>query len=157
MTVSWKRREPPDSAGLGARIAAFVIDILIASGIFALVAGVFLAATGTLTAVAEDGLTTLLLPTLLLYLPVLLVYFTVAEARYHTTVGKRLLDIEVRRVDGDPPTLFDSFIRNVLRFLWFVPLFGIGFAIADVTFIYLGEVDQRIGDLGAETMVVQTA
>lgn len=161
MTASWRRAEVPDTVGLGARAAAFLVDVLLASGIFVLLAGAFLAVTGTVGSLSDRAdLVALLLPVLYSYFPVLLVYFTVAEGRYRRTPGKQLVDIEVRRLDGEEATLLDSFIRNVLRF-WFVPflgihpLLGVLLVVVEVGSIHVGEVDQRIGDLGAETVVVE--
>lgn len=163
MSYSWHRPETPVTAGIGVRLAAFIIDILIASGIFALLAGALIA-TGSFaqTLQGTDDLRALLIPVALLYLPVLLLYFTIAEGWWHATPGKAILDLEVQRMDGDPPTPFDSFIRNVFRFLWFLPPIGpfwAGplFVVADGVLIWRGELDQRIGDLGGRTIVVRTS
>lgn len=163
MSYSWDRPDAPDTAGIGVRLAAFIIDVLIASGIFVLLA-IMLLATGVmaLSVQGSGDLRAILLPVALLYLPVILVYFTVAEAWWQATPGKSLLDLEVQRMDGDPPTLFDSFIRNVFRFLWFLPPIGwfptgAIFVFADGFFMWRGELDQRTGDHGGRTIVVRTS
>lgn len=158
MDVSWTRPRIPRTASLGVRMVAFTIDVLLATAIFIGVALVVLVATGAAATFqpaieldpVEIVLVTLLFPTILLY-------FTVFEARSGTTVGKRMLDLRTVRADGEPISLLDSFIRNVLRFLWFVPLVGLVFLVADIYLVYKGELDQRIGDLGAGTVVVQAA
>lgn len=162
MSYSWDRPDAPNTAGLGVRLAAFIVDVLIASGIFAAVAFVAIV-SGGLAGIFEGelGLRAVLIPIALLYLPILLLYFTIAEGWRQATPGKAIMDLEVQRMDGDPPTLFDSFIRNVFRFLWFLPPIGpfwAGpiFVVADAAMIWRDEIDQRIGDLGGRTVVVRT-
>lgn len=154
MNPSWKRRRIPETASLGVRIAAFTVDFLVATGVFVLLAFVALLASGvTLGGVGSDP-AVVLIPVVTFYLPSLLLYFTIGEAWTGSTLGKRLLGLRALRADGAPLSWFDSFIRNVLRFLWFVPAIGTIFLLVDVYLIHRGELDQRIGDLGAQTVVV---
>lgn len=153
----WSKPPIPETAGLGPRFVAFAVDLMLASGIFVLVAAAVLGSLG----VAESlrfrvDLEALILPLLFLYFPTLLLYFTLAEGLWGATVGKQVMGLRVVRADGSPVSLFDSFIRNVLRFLWFVPVVGIAFLLLDLWLIHRGEMDQRIGDRGAETIVTRT-
>lgn len=153
MNPSWKRQPIPETASLGVRIAAFTVDFLVATGVFVLLAVIALLGSGvTLGGVGTDP--AVVLPVLTFYLPSLLLYFTIGEAWTGATLGKRLLGLRTLRADGTPLSWFDSFIRNVLRFLWFVPPIWTIFLLVDIYLIHRGELDQRIGDLGAQTVVV---
>lgn len=153
---SWHRPPVPETVGLGPRFVAFTIDFLVASGIFVLLAGAILGALGLAGAFRMPvDLQAWLIPIVILYLPTLLVYFTLGEGLWGTTLGKQVIGLRAVRFDGSPLTLFDSFIRNVLRFVWFLVPIGVLFLLADLYLIHTGELDQRIGDLGAETIVVR--
>lgn len=86
-------------------------------------------------------------------LPILLAYFTIIEARAGRTPGKILVGLRVEREDGAPITLSDSFLRNLLRLLWVTPL-APAFLALDLWALQSTELDQRMGDLAAGTVVV---
>lgn len=86
-------------------------------------------------------------------LPILLVYFTLLEGAWGRTPGKLVTGIAVRHVDGSKPGLFDAFLRNLLRLLWVTP-FGPAFILMDAWSLSATELDQRMGDLVSETVVV---
>lgn len=76
------------------------------------------------------------------------------------TIGKRLMGIRVVSADGRPIDGMQAILRNLLRYLDLMPMFGDGSAMALPTFA-VGLVSasltarfQRIGDLVAGTMVV---
>jgi uncharacterized RDD family membrane protein YckC len=67
------------------------------------------------------------------------------------TPGKRLVGLRVLRSDGTPITLTESIIRNLVRFVDFLPLFyGLG-----VVVMFVNAQSRRLGDLAAGTLVVR--
>lgn len=86
-------------------------------------------------------------------LPLLLAYFTLFEGRIGRTPGKMIVGLRVQRVDGAKLRVFDGFLRNLLRLLWVTPL-GPAFVIVDAWSLHTTELDQRMGDLAAGTIVV---
>lgn len=86
-------------------------------------------------------------------LPLLLVYSTLLEAFTGRTPGKMIVGLRVARLDGAPSDLFHAFLRNLLRLLWVTP-FGPAFVILDAWSLSTTELDQRLGDLAAGTVVI---
>lgn len=87
-------------------------------------------------------------------LPILLVYMTLFEGLGSRSPGKLLTGLRVERLDGRPPTLGDAFLRNLLRLLWIAPYTGPIFILLDAWSLRVTELDQRMGDLAAGTVVV---
>lgn len=65
--------------------------------------------------------------------------------------GKRWAGLRVIRSDGTPLTLVDSLIRNLVRFIDFLPLF---YAVGLLT-MFLNAQARRLGDYAAGTLVVR--
>lgn len=65
--------------------------------------------------------------------------------------GKRLTGLRVIRSDGSPISLAESTIRNLIRFIDFLPLFYA----AGVLTMFIDGKDRRLGDLAAGTLVVR--
>jgi len=64
--------------------------------------------------------------------------------------GKRAVKLRVIRLDGTPISLTESIIRNLVRFVDFMPLFyGFG-----VVAMFINDQSRRLGDLAAGTLVV---
>lgn len=156
-------RALPRGASLGARFVAVLVDfVLIAilswAGVGALLA---LGLTPVVVLGSSSALEALLAPAvwlaILLEAPLNLAYFTLLEGRWGRTPGKRLARIHVERVNGGPPGYFDAFVRTLLRFLWVTPVLGQVFMGLDVLLVWRTEMDQRIGDLAADTTVVKDA
>lgn len=76
------------------------------------------------------------------------VYFEVW--RDGQTIGKKRLHLKVIHDDGTPITFSSSLIRNLLRFVDFLPLFYVTGIISSL----LNRQFQRLGDLAAGTVVV---
>ncbi len=86
------------------------------------------------------------------------------------TVGKKILNIKVVALDGGEPTLGQVMLRWFLRFyewafvifsmFWYNPFYGAGFlfigGIASVIIIVVSQKSQRLGDIVAGTVVVNT-
>ena len=75
-------------------------------------------------------------------------YYWLQEARNGQTLGKRLLGIRVRRVDGGAPGYGPAFVRTLLR-----PVDGFFFYLVGLIAIMVSKRDQRVGDMAAKTVV----
>ncbi|QLD84904.1 RDD family protein [Natronomonas halophila] len=123
------------------RIAAFLIDAVL----FGVVFGVF---TNIVATISETlGLLVGGLATVLFF-----AYFIYFEAEYGQTVGKMLMDIMVVTEDGNPIDYRESAIRTVLRIVDALPFFYL----VGLAAIYFTDRNQRLGDLLADTIVVET-
>jgi uncharacterized RDD family membrane protein YckC len=154
---AWRRPVPP-TAGLRRRAAAFAVDeaivfllawivTFLAASLHVLripdteVAGTLNAALGLLWIVS------------IFELPLLLLYFTLFEGLAGRTPGKILLGLRVVRSDERKAGLFEAFLRNLLRLLWVTPFAPI-FILLDLWSLRTTELDQRMGDLAAGTLVL---
>lgn len=149
---SWSRPEPPRTASFVPRAAAFAVDLVLVAGLTWLawraadVAG-FLPRGGILEAYGF---------LLVAELPLGLLYFAVAEGAFARTIGKAAMGLRVAAADGSPCTAFQALLRTLLKFLWVTPV-GPIFALLDAWLLFTTEMDQRLGDLAAGTIVMDTA
>jgi uncharacterized RDD family membrane protein YckC len=128
-------------AGPATRFWAWFLDVLIRTGvnivIFSVLGG-FLGKTGV-------GIALILAFLLEWFYPV---FFEVK--RKGQTPGKRAMEIYVAHEDGTPISLASSIIRNLIRFVDFLPfLYGFG-----LISILLNKRFKRLGDLVAGTVVL---
>lgn len=143
----------PETATLAQRAVAFLLDVALVGVLFVaavLLASVILAAAPARPSAAPRDV----LAVGLLFLPFLLVYFTAFEAGLGRTPGKAMVGLRVQRLDGGKPSVLDAFVRNLLRLLWLPPGLNVVFLAADLWLIARTEMEQRIGDLAADTIVV---
>lgn len=161
MSYAW-RRDVPRTAGVGKRAAAFALD---AVAVFALAwtATFVLAAVGWLRIPSvellggQNAAAGLMWLVSVLEVPVLLAYFTLFETFLGRTPGKMLLGLRVARAeDGGRVDLGHCFLRNLIRLLWMTPLAPVVVAMLAIDVWSLGttELDQRLGDLAAGTIVL---
>ncbi len=114
------------------------------------------AITGDITATASgvdaDLSGTPALVALVLWFALGIGYHTVMEWRFGRTVGKYLVRIRVTdAADGSPLSLRAAAVRNVLRFVdWIPALYVVGIAA-----VAASDSAQRIGDRVADTVVVR--
>ena len=80
-----------------------------------------------------------------------LLYFTLFEWRSGQTPGKKLVDIEVRTVDGGYPSLAQAFVRTVFRLVD-----GLAFYVVGALVMRMTPERQRLGDRVAGTIVVRS-
>lgn len=157
-TYSWQRARPPRTASMTKRAMAFGVDAVIVFGLAWMLTFV-LAALGVLSVPDIDVLgqnnraAGLLWLVSIFELPLLLVYFTLLEGISGRTPGKMLLALRVSNVDGSATDVFHTFLRNLLRLLWVTP-FGPAFVLLDWWSLSATELDQRMGDLAAGTIVL---
>jgi uncharacterized RDD family membrane protein YckC len=67
------------------------------------------------------------------------------------TIGKRAMGLQVRMANGAAVGFIPSCIRNFLRFVDFLPAFGV----VGVVFILATKKHQRLGDIAGSTVVVR--
>ncbi len=129
--------------GLGLRFVALIIDGFILGILGYLIAAVTGGTSGAGFQL-EGG------PAFLYYLLSFL-YYILMEAFVGGTVGKLALGMRVELEDGSPITIGASVIRNLLRFVDFLP-----FAyILGMIMISTSPLKQRLGDRVAKTVVVK--
>src|SRR5437879_7617205 len=134
-------------AGIGSRFLAQIIDSLII--LVVLIAITILA--GTVGGVFNSGERALLVEIILGFI-LLAGYFLVSEAVWNgQTLGKRAARLRVVGDHGEPVTLGQAAIRNLVRIVDFLPVF---YAIGMLTLFINGR-GKRLGDFAAGTLVVR--
>jgi uncharacterized RDD family membrane protein YckC len=131
----------------GRRVLATIVDVIIFSVFFWLLALVF----GTTS--AEGGSVAFSLGALgsLIYIVGIFAYYLFMEGYLGQTVGKMVLGIKVVREDnGEVPGLGGATIRTLLRII--DGLFS--YLVAFITVLISGK-NQRLGDMAAHTLVVR--
>ncbi|MHB8691222.1 MAG: RDD family protein [Solirubrobacteraceae bacterium] len=133
---------------LGRRIAAALIDLLVALGIFiavGIVSGNAYSHGGSV-GVNLQGVSAVV------YAVLVIAYYVLTESATGRTLGKALLGLRVVRAGtGEPPSTSAIVIRTLLRVVDFLPfLYFVGF----ITILITGARAQRLGDLAARTTVV---
>jgi uncharacterized RDD family membrane protein YckC len=125
-------------AGLGERIMAWFVDFLLGIGYFFVLMWAEAPSAGTAPML-------ILMSPLLLYHPLCEMFF---EGQ---TAGKRLLQVQVSRIDGAPPTLAQYLLRWIFRFVDVSFTSGVVAVVA----IAATQRSQRLGDVVAGTVVVR--
>jgi uncharacterized RDD family membrane protein YckC len=78
-------------------------------------------------------------------------YFTICEARWGQTLGKRAMRIRIVTVEGAPIGWRESLIRNVVRLIDLLPT---GYLLGGIVAIWSPQ-SRRIGDYAAGTLAVR--
>lgn len=134
-------------AGLGSRIAASIIDVLILGLLLVLAAfGVFGLVDRMGSPLLAIGIGWLV--GLLLTIGYFVAFEVFNEGR---TPGKTMFSIRVLGIDGEPVEFGPSVVRNLLRLVDVFPALPVLGAIS----ILVSERNQRLGDLAARTIVVR--
>jgi len=134
-------------AGIGSRFLAQMVDMVIVFTI-GLVITVAATALGALLNSAQVAL----LVGLILGFILLAGYFLISEAALSgQTLGKRTVRLRVVGDQGQPITLGQAIIRNLVRIVDFLPLlYGIG-----IVTLFISGRGKRLGDFAAGTLVVR--
>ncbi|MCP9237382.1 RDD family protein [Lewinella sp. JB7] len=132
------------TATVGARIGAFCVDLLIVTGVY-----VFVLYVLDQYRVGIDGAVVFRLVPLFWLLGYFFGWEMLGRGQ---TPGKWLLRLRVIRPDGRDPTPADFLIRAV----FLLPDVVFTFGMAAILSIVLGRHRQRLGDLVARTVVIQT-
>ncbi|MEM7107665.1 MAG: RDD family protein [Bacteroidota bacterium] len=128
------------TAGLGDRIGAFLIDVLIL-GAYVIAMALIISRLG----IDSDWVF------MLFYLPAFFYHLACEIVFNGQSLGKKQLNIKVVRLDGTPATIGGYILRWILR-----PLdIGIFSGAIAVISIAITENSQRLGDLAAGTTVVK--
>jgi uncharacterized RDD family membrane protein YckC len=134
-------------AGIGSRFLAQIVDSLIIAAI--LIAITVLAAA--LGGIFSSGELALLIEIILGFI-LLAGYFLISEAAWNgQTIGKRAARLRVVGDHGEPLTVGQAAIRNLVRIVDFLPFF---YAIGMLTLFINGR-GKRLGDFAAGTLVVR--
>jgi uncharacterized RDD family membrane protein YckC len=132
---------------IGRRIGAAVIDFMIGILLLFLIGALFGDSTTT-----ESSVSARLGPgDTLLYFAILLAYFVATEAAWAATIGKRVLGLRVVAADGSRPSIGAIVLRNVVRFVDWLPLLYI---VGAIVVFAGGQPRRRLGDRAAKTLVV---
>jgi uncharacterized RDD family membrane protein YckC len=134
-------------AGIGSRFLAQIIDSLI---IFVVLVAITILAAA-LGGVFGSGDLALLIEVILGFV-LLAGYFMISEAVWNgQTLGKRSARLRVVGDHGEPITIAQSAIRNLVRIVDFLPLlYGIG-----MLTLFISGRGKRLGDFAAGTLVVR--
>ena len=159
MSYSWQT-QVPHTASTRRRAVAFAIDavaVFLLAWVFTFVAATagFLRIPDVPVLGQNSPVAGLLWVVSIFELPILLLYTTLFEGFGGRTPGKLLVGLRVARVDGKPPSMGDAFLRNLLKLLWVTP-FGPAFVALDAWSLRVTELDQRMGDLAAGTVVIHS-
>ena len=134
-------------AGIGSRFLAQVVDTLVISVI--LIGITILAAS--LGGISGSGELAILVEVILGFV-LLAGYFLISEAAWNgQTLGKRAARLRVVGDHGEPLTIGQAAIRNLVRIVDFLPIF---YAIGMLTLFINGR-GKRLGDFAAGTLVVR--
>ena len=140
-------------AGLGGRIVAAIIDMIILWVVMAVLAiplGLQTMAMGTSVMDLGAYMASMTLYSMVAGI-VSLLYFIYFEGSRGQTPGKMALSIKVVKEDGKAITFVDALIRTILRIVDGLP----GFYILGLILVAVTEKKQRLGDMAAKTIVVK--
>jgi uncharacterized RDD family membrane protein YckC len=136
-----------ETAGLGSRFAAQLIDLLVLWGVL-LALGLVSYGIGVLLGQATIAVVAFLVAGFLSFWA----YWILPEALWSgLTVGKYVLHLRVIDASGGPITVGQAVVRNLLRIVDFLPA---SYALGTVV-MFASARNQRLGDLVAGTVVIR--
>jgi uncharacterized RDD family membrane protein YckC len=134
-------------AGIGSRFLAQFIDVLVISVIQIVITIGAAALGGIFNSIQVFGLVELILSFILIA-----GYFLISEAAWNgQTLGKRYVRLRAVGDHGEPLTIGQAAIRNLVRVVDFLPAF---YAIGIIT-MFSNSRAKRLGDFAAGTLVVR--
>jgi len=140
-------------AGLGSRVSAGLIDLLICIVfLIAVVTGLALMAPDNQTEGTMSGAVAIAIMVVLQFVVLWGYYLLFEGLRDGQTPGKRLLGLRVVRDGGYSIDFSASAVRNLMRFVDLQPVFS--YAVG-ITSIALSKSGKRLGDIVAGTIVVR--
>ena len=152
-----KMRRPEFGAGFWLRAVARIIDMavhwgtsLAAGAAFTIAAAIFLAVMESPSTQFFNEMQVVTAWDYAFALFGAIVYHTLAEGLHGATLGKRILRLHVLKENGDPASIGQAFVRS-LAFL----IDGLFFGAIAAGSMQSSELNQRVGDKWAKTVVVQ--
>lgn len=149
--MSMTQANQHEYANVGRRFIALLIDLVIFCILFFPVTRI---AKGVWIMTREDHLWgygwIITDPLCMIFLGIIVVYFVVLEGIFGATIGKKLVGLQVIRVDGGKPGIAHSLIRNLLRVIDSLPALNI----LGVILILKSPERARFGDRIAGTRVI---
>ncbi|HOJ77504.1 MAG TPA: RDD family protein [Bacillota bacterium] len=143
-------------AGIGSRFLALVIDItiqgILISAFIMVLRLLNLEALPTLNININSYQNSIISTIIITMLAIIsLGYYIILETVMHgQTIGKKLLNIRVRKEQGYAPTFWDILLRNLIRPIDFFIFYSIGFLV-----MFFSKNSKRLGDYAAGTIVVK--
>jgi uncharacterized RDD family membrane protein YckC len=137
-------------AGMGDRAIATILDVVVAGAAYALVGMWAALRWGGVTSNGFELHGTAALITLGAVAIFAFLYVWLLEGVLGATLGKFILNVRVRRIDGSAIGLTKSLVRNLLRIIDAIGVYLVGFLIA-----IFSHLKQRLGDHVAKTVVVK--
>lgn len=141
------------SANLGSRAVAFIIDNIIINVVQIIIGILGLVAIGGfdgLLAMAESSLVIVAIVIILFFIVYYGYFFIFEYFNSGRTPGKRAIGIRVIQENGHSVTLLSSLVRNLLRLIDSMPT---GYFVG-ILMVYFHPKNKRLGDLVAGTIVV---
>lgn len=138
-----------ETAGIGSRAGAQLIDWLLLIVFYALLFGAWVGVTELLDMDWKKG-QVLLAALLIVVFVVQYGYFWLMEFFQGGTIGKRVVGLRVIQDNGQPLTFLSAALRNLFRVLDMLPVWYI----AGMAASFFHPLDKRIGDMVAGTVVV---
>jgi uncharacterized RDD family membrane protein YckC len=143
-------------SGVGIRGVAMAIDSFVWFALFFVSTYLVAIFSGDLvtgsSGVSSDLTGTPALIAFVLYLGLVTGYHTVLEWQFGKTIGKYLVGIRVTEDDGSSLTFQSSLVRNVLRFIDFLP----GLYVLGIFSVIFSDQKQRLGDRFGSSVVVRS-
>lgn len=136
-------------ASLRDRIIAFLLDLIVVGLVFALLLQLFSMAPPWIQGVSSSAIIIRLAPILLF----LCYQFFSALLANGQSLGKKVLNIRVVRLDGHQPSASDHLTRTIFHLVDIIFSSGVLAAL----FISTSVKRQRLGDMAAHTIVVRTS
>lgn len=155
--VSQIIQPPRVGASFGVRVGAQIIDLIV-HNVFSLVVGLVIGiliglyafATGTSSSTLTAELQRSTPISYILALTGYAVYHTICEGMHGATLGKLIFKIHVLNEDGSPASMGSAFIRSLAFYID-----GLLFGIVAAASMRSSELQQRLGDKWAKTVVVE--
>lgn len=139
-------------ASVGQRFVALLLDMLIVFLYAVIINWIITALFWRAFTSYDDSFQMIEIVIYLLYMPVIMFYNLISEIFFNgQTIGKRVMQIKVVKVSGEPPSIGDYFIRWSYRLIDIIISAGSVAAI----FVSSSEKSQRLGDMAANTTVIR--
>lgn len=158
-----REKKEGENIGLLSRFFAFLVDVVVLTLIFSFYTFIYILISDRtyqelvrLSYEGQQAPNQLVIFMNISFMVLILCYFTFFDSRLANgaSPGKRTLQIEVLNDNSKNVGLPRSFLRNIARISWFLPLWLIptgGFIFLVIDLVLIGVIKKRVGDLLAGT------